>query len=119
MRKTTKKSKAKPGPARRPSGRGIVRKAAKTGRPSPNGSKQTKILAMLRSAKGATIASLVAATGWQSHSIRGFLSAVVRKKLGLKLLSEKVSDKRVYRILADKAPADRKAARQTSPSRKA
>jgi Protein of unknown function (DUF3489) len=37
-------------------------------------------------------------TGWQPHSVRGFLAAVVRKKLGLKLLSEKTDGPRVYRI---------------------
>jgi hypothetical protein len=37
-------------------------------------------------------------TGWQPHSVRGFLAAVVRKKLGLKLVSEKTDGLRVYRI---------------------
>ena len=38
-------------------------------------------------------------TGWQPHTVRGFLAAVVRKKLGLKLESEKADGERVYRIV--------------------
>jgi hypothetical protein len=43
-------------------------------------------------------------TGWQSHSVRGFLAAVVRKKLGLRLESEKTDGERVYRIVAAALP---------------
>jgi hypothetical protein len=53
---------------------------------------------MLRTAAGATIASLVTATQWQQHSVRGFLAGVVRKKLGLNLVSEQTDKGRVYRI---------------------
>jgi len=45
--------------------------------------KHDRIIAMLRTPAGATIASLVTATKWQQHSVRGFLAGVVRKKLGL------------------------------------
>jgi hypothetical protein len=40
----------------------------------------------------------MAATGWQEHSVRGFFAAVVKKKLKLNLVSQKVSGDRVYRI---------------------
>src|SRR6202158_5877662 len=65
--------------------------------------KRNRIIAMLRTSAGATIASLVSATEWQQHSVRGFLAGVVRKKLGLNLVSEQTDKGRVYRIRAGKA----------------
>src|ERR1700732_4294369 len=60
--------------------------------------KHARIIAMLRTPAGATIASLITATQWQQHSMRGFLAGVVRKKLGLNLVSEQTDKGRVYRI---------------------
>jgi len=55
---------------------------------------------MLRSPGGATIAALTKVTGWQSHSVRGFLAGIVRKRLKLDLESAVVEGIRVYRITA-------------------
>jgi hypothetical protein len=65
--------------------------------------KHARILAMLRTPSGATIAALMTATEWQQHSVRGFLAGVVRKKLGLNLVSESTDKGRVYHIKDSKA----------------
>jgi hypothetical protein len=62
------------------------------------GSKQFRVIAMLQSPQGATVAEMMKATDWQQHSVRGFLAGVVRKRLKLKLSSKKVDGNRVYQI---------------------
>jgi hypothetical protein len=62
------------------------------------GSKQSRVIAMLQSPAGTTIAAMMKATGWQQHSVRGFLAGVVRKRLKLTLGSKKLDGQRVYRI---------------------
>jgi hypothetical protein len=68
------------------------------GKKADLGSKQSRVIAMLQSPAGATIAAMMQATGWQQHSVRGFLAGVVRKRLKLKLGSKKVDGTRVYRV---------------------
>ena len=58
-------------------------------------SKKAHIIAMLRAPGGVTIEAMARAVKWQPHSVRGFLAGVVRKKLGLTLVS---AAGRVYRI---------------------
>ncbi len=58
------------------------------------GSKQSRVIAMLHSPTGATIAAMMNATGWQPHSMRGFLAGVVRKLLKLNLTSKKIAGTR-------------------------
>src|ERR1700716_4320844 len=80
-------------------------------RPTPASSKSAarpatkhdRIIAMLRTPAGATIAAIMTATEWQQHSVRGFLAGVVRKKLGLNLVSEQTDKGRVYRIKDSRA----------------
>jgi hypothetical protein len=65
--------------------------------------KHARIITMLRTPSGTTIVAIMTATGWQQHSVRGFLAGVVRKKLGLNLVSEHTAKGRVYRIKDGKA----------------
>lgn len=65
------------------------------------GTKQATLIAMLRAPDGATIEEIMAATGWQSHTVRGAFAGALKKKLGLEVSSEKVEGRgRVYRLPA-------------------
>lgn len=71
--------------------------------------KHDRVLAQLRSKRGATISALSKATGWQPHSVRGFLAGVVKKKLGLRLVSEKTDAGRIYRVTEPGSTSNRAA----------
>jgi hypothetical protein len=65
------------------------------------GSKKAIVLELLRRPEGATLADLMSATGWQAHSVRGFLSGALGKKMGLMVESLKTPEgARAYRIAA-------------------
>ena len=86
------------------------------GKKAEPGSTQSRVIAMLQSPAGATIAAMMQATGWQQHSVHGFLAGVVRKRLKLKLSSKKVDGTRVYRLASGDSgkPAARRFKRQSS-----
>ena len=64
------------------------------------GSKQAKLIEMLRKPDGATVQEIVDAFKWQAHTVRGAIAGALKKKLGLKVDSEKVEGRgRVYRII--------------------
>jgi hypothetical protein len=68
-------------------------------KPAAAKTKQQVCLDLLNRPEGTTVEELQAATGWQQHSVRGFLAGAVKKKLGFTLLSEKPNaGPRHYRI---------------------
>ena len=91
-------------PQRAKSGRKVepTKKAAhgsEAGGPPSQGSKTAKVLDLLKRSGGATLKEIMKATTWQSHSVRGFLSGTLRKKMGLRVDSFKRNDnERTYRI---------------------
>ena len=69
---------------------------------SRKGSKTSKVLELLKRSQGATLPELMKATGWQPHSVRGFLSGTVGKKMGLSVASVKdEGGQRRYSVKAD------------------
>jgi hypothetical protein len=99
MSKSAKKRSPSKSASSAPSATPARRTAGDTRPESVNsGSKQSRVITMLESPAGATIVALLKATGWQPHSVRGFLAGVVRKRLKLELGSTKVDGTRVYRI---------------------
>lgn len=70
---------------------------------TPPASKQSQLIALLRSAPGATLAQMMTLTGWQAHTVRGMLSGSLRKRLGLNVQAEVSEGLRVYRIVEEGA----------------
>ena len=76
---------------------------------APRQSKQATVIALLSRPEGATVAEVVAATGWQPHTVRGLFSGTLKKKLGLTLASVREERGRIYRIEGAKQTAERSA----------
>jgi hypothetical protein len=100
-----KKNQRRPTKAAKPKAtkrRGTQRVPKKTGASSTDrrpDTKQTQVINLLRRSKGATIEQMMEATGWQAHSVRGVMSGTLKKKLGLKIVSERAENRaRAYRI---------------------
>jgi hypothetical protein len=64
-------------------------------------SKHDQVICLLGRKEGASIEEMVAVTGWQKHTVRGFLSGQVKTKLTLNLVSEKTDRGRIYRVIPD------------------
>ena len=67
-------------------------KPAKKESAAREGSKTAQILDLLKRPGGATLAEIMKATGWQAHSVRGFISGTLGKKMGLSVTSTKGED---------------------------
>ena len=89
------KAGAKKAPAKH-SKRPIAKRGAS---PAREGSKKAIVLDLIRRKQGATLAEIMEATGWQPHSVRGFVSGALNKTMGLKVESTKREDgTRTYRV---------------------
>lgn len=89
--RASKKSAVKPKQA--------TKKGKGAGGRKRTGTKQEKLIAMLRRPEGATVDEVVKSLGWQAHTVRGAISGSLKKKLGLKIGSEKIEGRgRLYRI---------------------
>ena len=94
------RKKATPAKKTAPARKG-AKKAPKGGKDARDGSKKAEVLELMRRPKGATLAEIMKATGWQAHTVRGFVSGTLIKKQHLIVESFRSEDKeRTYRVPA-------------------
>lgn len=95
---------AKPSEGKRPVDKKAkrLRRDSRSKRRAPKvGTKTNKVLTLLERSEGASLEELRKATGWQPHSVRGFLSGTLKKKMGYRLSSVKrLNGDRAYRVVA-------------------
>ena len=100
--------KTRPNPRTRPAKQlksNTSKRTQTASRSSGRTTKHDRVLGLLRTKGGTTIAAISKVTGWQPHSVRGFFAGVVKKRLGLTLASEKKKSGRIYRIVRAKSSA--------------
>ena len=80
----------------------VDRQKTDTAKPKPKpraGTKQARLIEMLKAPNGATIAEIVTTLDWQPHSVRGAMSGALKKRQGLSIVSAKIEERgRVYKI---------------------
>ena len=102
-----------------PATKATAKKQPKTTTKTP-ATKQAKIITLLRRQKGATLAELGKLSGWQEHSIRGFISGTLKKRLGFDIISEKSSKgTRHYRIGGSKVESSSASSNSIDTARQA
>jgi len=82
-----------------PAGAVVLKKARRKVRVTPrHATKAAQVIALLEQPEGATLQAIMKVTGWQAHSVRGFVSGQLGKKLGLRTRSFKRGGERVYKM---------------------
>jgi len=100
-KKTKKAPKPKPTKARKGKRAKAGNKSTVKATGARDGSKKAEVLVLLKRKNGVTLAEIMKATGWQAHSVRGFISGTLGKKMGLTVESTKREDgERVYTLVS-------------------
>lgn len=89
----------KPGATKSPAV-STLRKRASAPVVEPTGSKQSRLISLLQTSEGCTISQMIDLTGWQAHTVRGVISGILRKRLGLNVVCEKTTAGSSYKIAA-------------------
>lgn len=105
-------------PSSRQKANNLAAQSKPTGKAVRSTSKQTKVLDLLRRKEGASIAAIMKATGWQKHSVHGFLAGMVRRKLKLNLVRSGEGENAVYRIMPGKLQKSRATSGRSAPASK-
>ncbi len=86
-----KPTKAAKSPAKSAQGKSKPAKAS-------SNSKIDGLIALLQAPRGASLAAMMQASGWQAHSVRGAIAGAIKQRRGLNIVSEKIDGVRMYRV---------------------